>query len=315
MFDPKVFMQRVKQANSHYGRFRRSSLHSLVQALERKPFPNPNQIAAELEKLPDASRQKYRAAIDYLTSNMPGLKSAEICRHVGPVKQTCAGARYEWDVRMDLVVHPGLPDTVTVKVYASPTKWDGGAAERSVLVAWKTAIQSAWGGAYKIRPRGDTSAKGRVIRFDLTWTDGSDATHYPLVVAPRQAAIVTQFDRAFLNRARTMQGTQEREAIAQYLDQQTLDMGRWGPDDRQAVLHEFGHMIGCPDEYDLTAYDGGTFGVVYNPAWNAPGYTTDSIMNNPQSKAKIYTRHLTYVRRVYEDWRGLQRDSTEIVRA
>jgi len=80
MFKIKDFEAARKKDNSHYERFKTSSLHSLVDLLKReKPRANASEVAAEMKKVPDAKWIKYPNTKNYLLKNFPNL--AAIASH------------------------------------------------------------------------------------------------------------------------------------------------------------------------------------------------------------------------------------------
>jgi hypothetical protein len=63
----------------------------------------------------------------------------------------------------------------------------------------------------------------------------------------------------------------------------TIDVVRWGVDDagpNGPISHEVGHMLGCPDEYNIVTYAGRSID------WGA-GYTKSGVMNNPNEKPLV----------------------------
>ncbi len=90
----------------------------------------------------------------------------------------------------------------------------------------------------------------------------------------------------------------------------TPHMGQWGASDRAAVAHEFGHMLGCPDEYYTTEYQHMAMpGGIYNQV----PFTTDSLMNNTGPRGRIFPRHYSVIKSQYEQWLGLPDGSTEVI--
>lgn len=92
-----------------------------------------------------------------------------------------------------------------------------------------------------------------------------------------------------------------RTARAQHSASKTIDMSRWGDTDRTGILHEFGHMIGNPDEYTCTAFTktGHTWSA---DIYGAKSYTTNSIMNNPTAEGRIHVRHFHPLLMHYQAW-------------
>ena len=95
----------------------------------------------------------------------------------------------------------------------------------------------------------------------------------------------------------------ERDERARMMDT-TVNRGTFGEYDRKAICHEFGHMIGCPDEYTVTAIS--NTGQTWDPdIHDLPSFSSDSIMNNP-IKGKIEVRHFACVLREYNRWQNAE---------
>jgi hypothetical protein len=80
----------------------------------------------------------------------------------------------------------------------------------------------------------------------------------------------------------------------------TPDMLTWGDKDKEAVVHEFGHTIGLPDEYNVTKYNGANVDAsIYNQA----PFSTKSIMNNTVSSrgSTLYARHFKLIAIDFKD--------------
>lgn len=87
------------------------------------------------------------------------------------------------------------------------------------------------------------------------------------------------------------------------------NLSTWDVDDRVEVIHEFGHMIGNPDEYYVKSFEN-----VPSPyradIYDKPGFTTDSIMNNTdnydkknnKSYGRVYLRHFDTVKRAIQEY-------------
>ncbi len=219
-----------------------------------------------------------------------------------------------WRVYLKLTLNPRTPQLLRIGVNINLID-NGAGVTTEDQVSWSTQIGQAWSNSFVFERGVGMNKQIWALKFDLNFVDSTfDITkRYDVTVHPARADALTTFGQAFLNKAATVEGVAERQQIALHRDQGTRDLGNWGKGDGQAVVHEFGHMIGCPDEYTLQSFTGGVNGEAYDPAWTQAGYTTDSIMNNPQSSSKIYPRHLTYVRRVFESWQGFMRDNVTTV--
>lgn len=73
------FERLVNAANTHFERFRRSSLHTLLGLLKTKPLPSSDAVKQAVAAIPENKKdQKYRAAINYLRKNYPGLDTVQV---------------------------------------------------------------------------------------------------------------------------------------------------------------------------------------------------------------------------------------------
>ena len=73
------FQRRVTVANSHFERFRTSSLHALMTLLNTVPLPSADAVRAGIAAIPANKKDaKYRSAIDYLRINYPGVDEVTV---------------------------------------------------------------------------------------------------------------------------------------------------------------------------------------------------------------------------------------------
>jgi hypothetical protein len=73
-FEIAALERELRQDNSHYERFRQSSLHSLVGALRGGfPQPSPANIATIIKTIPLDKWRKYKNAKKYLMKEIPGI--------------------------------------------------------------------------------------------------------------------------------------------------------------------------------------------------------------------------------------------------
>lgn len=82
----------------------------------------------------------------------------------------------------------------------------------------------------------------------------------------------------------------------------TPHLGQWGVQDKQAIVHEFGHVIGNPDEYWVKSHNI-HFGGHERRDYNKPAFSTDSIMNDSR-KGRVFRRHFAVVVRLYREWKA-----------
>jgi len=153
---------------------------------------------------------------------------------------------------------------------------------KRILQEWKTHCESAWNCAVVY-----VGQRKYDLQFNLIWVTPEDSGPYYTVKIhqpPPKSAPAAPADRS------------KQVANAQASRADTPHLSLWGGDDRQAILHEFGHMIGNPDEYLCTAFTG--LAAAYDAGlYNKTPFTVPSIMNNTQEDGlRIYERHFGMVR-------------------
>jgi hypothetical protein len=209
---------------------------------------------------------------------------------------------FSWDVRLRLIERPTeLAVRVAVKLAESS------AIAGDYKARWKRQIASSWNGAVLTIP-GTGGAKARTlsVNFELEWKASSHTGPAYLVNVhqppPRPAE--AEYHRVGTGQ---WQATERRVLVGNEVG--TPNMAHWGADDEAAIVHEFGHMLGCPDEYYTVSYNG----MPVNPGiYDQTPFTTDSIMNNTGPKGRILPRHYALIREQYELWQGLSPGSTRI---
>jgi bacillopeptidase F (M6 metalloprotease family) len=87
-------------------------------------------------------------------------------------------------------------------------------------------------------------------------------------------------------------------------------MGNFGAEDRNVIAHEFGHIIGNPDEYYTKKYMG--HAVDANTYDQVP-FATDSIMNNTDPNGRVHPRHYYLIRDHYAIWKGIVPNTIEVI--
>ena len=153
---------------------------------------------------------------------------------------------YSWHSRFLLSLdQPHCRITVTVRIRLT------GAITAAQQTAWKNAIEAKWSNTFKLCCREGCCR-------------GCCANGYSIAV-----------DVQFVT-------TGEHQVVA--VGPQTLDMGNWSAADTVDVTHEFGHMLGNPDEYFTVN------GTDYGPGRQANG----NIMNNPANQP--IARHFDLIR-------------------
>jgi hypothetical protein len=154
---------------------------------------------------------------------------------------------YSWDSNFHVTVDKGTCKvTVTVKLKVTGTI---NATQKS---GWKTAIEAKWSNKVSFCCTGCNCKSGLPVSIVVQYVDsGEDYT----IVAQTPGA--SEGGRAGLGGTTSMTG--------------------WGVNDKVDVTHEFGHMLGNPEEYFTTN------GVDYSEGGKKKPFRDPSggIMNNP----------------------------------
>jgi len=201
-------------------------------------------------------------------------------------------------VPFPLKVNFGLKKMGTVLIVnvRAIAKYGNVAVNKTTLSQWKTHIESAWNIGTLI-----DGSERLDVRFNLIWVpEGYAGPGEAFELKVHQPPVLTAGQKAAMS----------RDQVAEYERSGTPHLAQWGLDDRQAIIHEFGHMIGNPDEYFCTSFR--DLYQVYNGSthFNAP-FTTDSIMNNTAaSGSRIYERHFNCVATIYSNWQGCATPAT-----
>lgn len=168
-----------------------------------------------------------------------------------PAAYSAWNGTYSW--KSKFTVEPdraGCKVKVTVKIKVS------GTITEAQKTAWKTAIEGKWSNKVKlVCPDAACAAAcpgGYKVVVELKYVDSGE--HY-VVTANTPAA--TEGGRAGIGGTTSMTG--------------------WGVNDTTDITHEFGHMLGCPEEYFTTD------GVDYTAGGTKQGFRDagGGIMNNP----------------------------------
>jgi hypothetical protein len=219
--------------------------------------------------------------------------------------QTQTTGNAAWTTKMRLIESGKILTVETIIRYrAKPSDAAGATPSAEQLQAWKSCIKTAWDIAkLNVPGAGGNPPKVLDIVFEIvwaTWDSAGDGSAYGVDVvdiAPPTAPPGSDW--------------RTRQAYAQMtLDGATLGtphMAQWGIRDRQAVVHEYGHIIGNPDEYDTTHFNG----VALDSLYNQTAFTTQSIMNDTR-KGVIYARHFKMVKDLYAEWRTISPVSLSI---
>ena len=136
-----------------------------------------------------------------------------------------------------------------------------GTATAAQKSAWKSACESKWSGKVKlVCPDASCAAAcpgGYPVSIEVQWVDSGE--HYTITA---NSPAATEGGRAGIGGTTSMTG--------------------WGVNDTTDITHEFGHMLGCPEEYFTTDGTDYTAGGTKRGFRDADG----GIMNNPSNAPK-----------------------------
>jgi hypothetical protein len=221
------------------------------------------------------------------------------------IKQWIAGdpqfgsQMFEWTVKLDLVQR-GTVVEVFVRIKSPELSSD----ERSI---WNSHIGSAWNIATVVTGSG-VKKRHFDLRFNIEWVGASYGGPCYVVGAKRpppnpaaKSLYVKGITDTHGDTAHVKQWANNQWAGGQAWGFRA-NMAEWAVTDRQAIIHEFGHVIGCPDEYLCTNHQG--TGQTHSDAvHNQAPFSTNSIMNDTSQKGRIFDRHFAYVRETYRRWK------------
>jgi len=154
---------------------------------------------------------------------------------------------YDWDSKY-LLTTDRANCTVKVTMKLKVT----GTITEAQKAAWKSAIESKWNGKAYLCCTDCNCPRGLPITVEVQYVDSGE--HYTITA---QTPGATEGGRAGLGGTTSMTG--------------------WGVDDTVDVTHEFGHMLGNPEEYYTTNGIDYTEGGTKLPTRDPSG----GIMNNP----------------------------------
>jgi hypothetical protein len=194
------------------------------------------------------------------------------------------GWHSKWRLRLDTRAEIGKLEVI-VRLHSS--------ASSTVKTAWENAILAKWDNKFAfcvLREVPVTIRPGVIDRFEemypirivIAWVDHASDAHY---VVAANAADATEGDRAGVRGTTSMTG--------------------WGTADTQDMTHEFGHMLGCPEEYFTT--DGVDFAAGGKAGYRDPGA---GVMNNPAGPA--LARNFDVIRHEAATLRGVRANRTEV---
>lgn len=237
---------------------------------------NHDGAVEELDKLvngnPSVFAQAAAAArTQQQLQNVAGVNvNQQVKQKFGDNDPTFRGTEFKWNIVMRLVKRGTC---IEAKVRVAGQMHDETAsayhtvppAEKS---AFRTHITSAWNIATVVSKETNRTRYYDLL-FDLEWVDATDPV-------PKYTININKLHPATPNRD---------------------NLKNWLYGNREACIHEFGHMIGCPDEYNTVAVQGFGHRIEEAAMYNQAGYTTDSIMNNPGPTGRIHERHFNFVGR------------------
>jgi len=179
---------------------------------------------------------------------------------------------YEWDSKMHLAIQPGQL-TVTVRIFTS--------ASEANRTQWAQAIADKWSG-----------------RMDLHAMRGAHPGRYQIIVGVQWVDRARDADYTVRPNAPTGPTAGGRMGIGG-----TTSMTNWGTGDTTDVTHEFGHMLGNPEEYFTTN------GVDYTHGGTRRGFRDEGvgIMNNPANVP--FERHYDTIRQNAAEMLGVPGDA------
>ncbi len=204
------------------------------------------QVAEASAEAPDPSSSTTPCPCQKQTSEVSESRSQTI---VAPAAYSAWSGTYSWRSKFSLEVDSqNCTVKVTIKVKVTGTIT---AAQKS---AWKSACEGKWNGKAKITSTGQTARtccpNGYPVTAVLEYVTSGE--HYTVRA---NAAGATEGGRSGQGGTTSMTG--------------------WGVADTVDITHEFGHMLGCCDEYFTTN------GVNYSGFRDASGGVMNNPANNP----------------------------------
>jgi hypothetical protein len=185
--------------------------------------------------------------------------------------------RAKWRLKLDM-----RDDTkelnVKVRLYST--------ASTAIKRRWSRAIRRKWSGKFGFQVEGEDGGADELypINVEIEWVRDPADAHYTIAA---NAADATEDGRAGVGGTTSMTG--------------------WGEVDTTDVTHEFGHILGCPEEYFTTN------GVDYSRGGRRQGFRDPhgGVMNNPEGPA--LARNFNTIRREAAKLRGVRLSKTHVV--
>lgn len=186
---------------------------------------------------------------------------------------------FTWDSRFQVVYDPGAKTaTVVSRLYST--------ADAAVKQGWEDAIEAKWGkGQFDLEVWESCTPKVVPIYVDVIWVDDPSKAHYTITANAPDA---------------TLDG---RKGLGG-----TTGMTKWGTADRTDITHEYGHMLGNPEEYFTTNGVDYTYGGTKHGARD----TGAGIMNNPAESPE--PRHYELVKNAFVSMMHFPPSMTRIIK-
>jgi hypothetical protein len=159
-------------------------------------------------------------------------------------------------------------------------------ASSSTKRKWSRAIRRKWSGkfGFQVDAADDRAEEIYPINVEIEWVRDPADAHYTIAA---NAVGATEGGRSGLGGTTSMTG--------------------WGEADTTDVTHEFGHILGCPEEYFTTN------GVDYSRGGRRQGFRDPGagVMNNPEGPA--LARNFSTIKREAAKLRGVRLRETHVV--
>ncbi len=185
--------------------------------------------------------------------------------------------RAKWRLKLDMR-DDSAELNVKVRLYS--------AASAETKRKWSRAIRRKWSGKFGFYVEGEEGEGDELypINVEIEWVRDEANAHYTIAA---NAVGTDEGGRAGLGGTTSMTG--------------------WGEADTTDVTHEFGHILGCPEEYFTTN------GVDYSRGGRRQGFRDPGagVMNNPAGQA--LARNFNTIRKEGAKLRGVKLNKTKVV--
>lgn len=196
-----------------------------------------------------------------------------------PAKYNDWNKSFTWSSKFQVTYDPATERaTIVSRLYST--------AAANVKQGWETAIEDRWGkGQFEIEIWQDCMPKVVPVDVDVQWVTDPTKAHYSIT----SNTPGTKLDGREGNGG-------------------TAGMTVWGETDRTDITHEYGHMLGNPEEYFTTN------GTDYTHGGTDQGFRDKGagIMNNPSESPE--PRHYGMVRDAFISMMKLKPDIVRVVK-